>query len=618
MDWRQRSEMARMGWNVGQRPQRQRRRSGTAPISRRSLLGGGVAALAAGGTASIVALQQLGNNESGNGDEASTFVPQAIVPTFAPALDPATPRPTASTRSTPVVALDSISDASVVQLRQALDGGQFTVRELAQTCLDRIDELDGGEFGLGAMIEVNPDLFEIASARDRELRRGEIRGPLHGIPIVVKDLFASADAMATTAGSHALLKNPAMRDAFLITQLREAGAILLGKTNMTEWSNFKGTVQTSGWSPRGGQTRNPYRLDSSPWGSSSGSAVAVASGLVPLALGVETDGSITCPASATATVGMKPTVGLTSRSGVIPISYTQDSPGPMARSVADVAALLTAVAGYDSEDPGSGDLGWTAPAAAYSSFPIGGVGSIDYTAFLDADGLRGARIGVARDLLYEPNAIALMDAILPELEAAGAEVIDPVFISTVEDLSSGVDEYQLLVTEFRYGLETYFASYTPGGAIMSVADLVAYNDANAEEELIYHDQAVFHSALKTGSIWDSWYRDLVVSNLTRARDDGFDAVLAEHRLDALIAPSAGPPTVISLDGDDFTGSSSQISSMAGYPIISVPLGYIDGLPVGLSFMGPAFSERLLLKLASGFEAIHPIREAPGFGLGTLD
>jgi amidase len=531
----------------------------------------------------------------------------------------ATPRPTtAASRSTPAIALTSVSDASVVQLRRALDRAELSVRELVQACIDRIDELDGGEYGLSSIIEANPEVMEIAKTRDRELRQGQSRGPLHGIPVVVKDLLATADSMATTAGSMALLNNPAVRDAFLITQLREAGAILLGKTNMTEWSNFKGTVQTSGWSPRGGQTRNPYRLDSSPWGSSSGSAVAVAAGLVPLAIGVETDGSITCPASATATVGLKPTVGLTSRAGVIPISYTQDSPGPMARSVADVAALLTAIAGYDPEDPGSGDLGWTAPAAAFASVPIGPVGSIDYTEFLDPDGLRGARIGVARDLIYDPNAIALMDELLPELEAAGARVIDPVYIANVDELASGVDEYQVLVTEFRYGLEAYFANYTPGGAIMSVADLVAYNEANPDEELIYHDQAVFHSALNTGSIWDDWYRNLVVSNLTRARDDGFDATLAENRLDALIAPSAGPPTLISLGGDDFRGSSSQISAMSGYPIVSVPLGYVDGLPVGLSFMGPAFSEGLLIKLASGFEAIHPIRDAPGYGLGTLD
>jgi amidase len=608
-----------MVWNAEPSPRRRRRRNSDSPISRRALLGGGAVALAAGASASALVLWRQSDNGGPEDGAQDAFTPQAIVPPPATTSIAATPRPTAAAPSaTPSAALASISDASVVQLRRALDRGELSVGELVQTCIDRIDELDGGEYGLGAIIEVNPEVMEIARTRERELRRGESRGPLHGIPVVVKDLLATADSMATTAGSIALLNNPAVRDAFLIAKLREAGAILLGKTNMTEWSNFKGTVQTSGWSPRGGQTRNPYRLDSSPWGSSSGSAVAVAAGLAPLAIGVETDGSITCPASATATVGLKPTVGLTSRAGVIPISYTQDSPGPMARSVADVAALLTAIAGYDPEDPGSGDLGWTAPAAAYSSSPIGPVGSIDYTGFLDPDGLRGARIGVARDLIYDPSAIALMDEILPELEAAGARVIDPVYIASVDSLASGVDEYQVLVTEFRYGLEAYFANYTPGGAIMSVADLVAFNEANAEEELIYHDQAVFHSALNTGSVWDDWYRNLVVSNLTRARDEGIDATIAENRLDALIAPSAGPPTLISLGGDDFRGSSSQLSAMSGYPIISVPLGYVDGLPVGLSFMGPAFSEGPLIALASGFEAIHPVREAPGYGLGTLD
>lgn len=585
-------------------------------MSRRSLLAGGAVAFAAGASASALAVWQ---QTHGAGPKEDPFTPLAIVPPLAMSPAAATPRPAAPAASpSPSIALDSISDATVVELRQALDAGALSVRELLEACVARIDELDGGELGLGSIIETNPEVLEIARARDRELRRGQSRGPLHGIPIVVKDLLATADGMSTTAGSLALLDNPVARDAFLITRLRESGAILLGKANMTEWSNFKGTVQTSGWSARGGQTRNPYRLDYSPWGSSSGSAVAVAAGLVPLAIGVETDGSITCPASATATVGLKPTVGLTSRSGVIPISYTQDSPGPMGRTVADVAALLTAIAGYDPEDPGSGALGWTAPAAAFPSSPIGPVGSIDYTEFLDPDGLRGARIGVARNLIYEPNAIALIEAILPDLEAAGARVIDPVYVASVDSLASGVDEYQVLVTEFRYGLEAYFANYTPDGAIMSVADLIAFNEANAEEELTYHDQAVFHGALAAGTIWDDWYRDLVTSNLTRARDEGIDAALAEHRLDALIAPSAGPPTLISLGGDDFNGSSSQISAMAGYPVISVPLGYVDGLPVGLSFMGSAFSDGLLLKLASGFEAIHPVREMPGYGLGTLD
>lgn len=604
-----------MAQGSGRRRRRHGRRQSPV-LTRRALLGAGAVAAGAA-TASIVAILRQ-DDDHGPEPAPAPGAAQSIVPAPSPmpagaAAPSPRPRPTA----TPVVAFSAIERASVVELRAALDLGRLSCRELVAACLDRIADLDGGDLGLGSVIEVNPEALEIAAVRDGELARGGGRGPLHGIPVLVKDLLATGDGMATTAGSLALLGNPAAQDAFLVSRLREAGAIVLGKTNLTEWSNFKGTVQTSGWSARGGQTRNPYRLDASPWGSSSGSAVAVAAGFAPLAVGVETDGSITCPASATSVVGMKPTVGLTSRAGVIPISFTQDSPGPMGRSVADVAALLSVIAGYDPEDPSNGDGGWTAPASALAASPVGLAGLVDYTRFLDRDGLRGARIGVARDIFFEPGAMALMEGVLPILTAAGATVVDPVGIASMEELGPGITEYQVLVTEFRYGLERYLAAYTPGGAITSMADLVAFNDAHADEEMRYHDQAVFLSAMQAGSIWDTWYREMVASNLRLARDEGLDATLAAHRLDALIAPSAGPPTMISLGGDDFTGASSQISAMAGYPAISVPLGYVDGLPVGLSFMGTAFSEARLISLAYAFEQLHPVREAPQFRLGTL-
>jgi len=514
--------------------------------------------------------------------------------------------------SPPPPALPAIEHASVGQLRRALDGRQLSVAELVEFSLDRIAAMDGGELGLGAVIETNPSARKIARGLDRELARGKVRGPLHGIPVLVKDLFATADRMATTAGSLALLDNVVVRDAFVIERLRAAGAVVLGKTNLTEWSNFEGAPQASGWSTRGGQTRNPYRLDRSPWGSSSGSAVAVAAGYAPLALGVETDGSIVCPASATATVGLKPTVGLTSRAGVIPISFTQDSPGPMARSVEDVAYLLSAIAGFDAEDPARGEVGWTAPEAASASAPVHEPGAVDYTRFLDPDGLRGARIGVARDVFVDSAAAALVEEVLPLMAAAGATIVDPVGIIPGEPLASSATEYALTLMEFPFALEWYLAAYAPDGPIRGLSDVVAFNEAHAEEALVYFDQSGFYDALAAPSIWDDVYAETARGNLAWSREYGIDATMDAYELDALIAPTTGAPTEISLGGDDFPGACSQLPAMAGYPILNVPLGDVDGLPVGLSFMGRAFGEPTLLRLAYAFERIHPARRPPEY------
>jgi amidase len=495
-------------------------------------------------------------------------------------------------------------------LRQALDARQISAVEIVRACLDRIASLDTGDLGLHAVIEVNPRALDAAAVRDRDLARGLHRGPLHGIPVLVKDVFATTGGMANTAGSLALLDNAVGRDAFVIAKLRQAGAIILGKTNLTEWSNFQGAGQTSGWSPRGGQTRNPYQLDHSPWGSSSGSAVAVAAGYAPLALGVETDGSIVCPASATATVGLKPTVGLTSRSGVIPIAFTMDSPGPMARTVEDVAFLLTAIAGYDPDDPAHGDLGWLFPAARFATSPVHEPGTLDYTQFLDRDGLRGARIGVARNLFYDDDASVIVEEVLPILEAAGATIVDPAEIPTAADLAPGTTEWAVTATEFPVALEQYLQAYTPNGPLWSLADIVAWNEEHAEEALSRYGQETFYAALEAGSIWDPAYQETVVYNHDMARDAGLDAVLDEYELDALIAPTTGAPRPIGEGGDDFPGACTQVSALAGYPIISVPVGYVDGLPVGMSFMGRAFSEPTLLRLAYAFEQTYPIRQPP--------
>lgn len=526
----------------------------------------------------------------------------------------------ASPASTPEVARGaasiSLELASVRDLRQALDARQISAVELVQACLARIATLDPGETGLHAVIEINPRALDAAAVRDRDLARGNHRGPLHGIPVLVKDVFATVDGMANTAGSLALLTNAISREAFVITRLRQAGAIILGKTNLTEWSNFQGAGQTSGWSPRGGQTRNPYQLDHTPWGSSSGSAVAVAAGYVPLAVGVETDGSIVCPASATSTVGLKPTVGLVSRSGVIPISFSMDSPGPMARTVEDAAYLLSAIAGFDPHDPAYGDLAWLFPAARFSSFPVPDPGTLDYTQFLDPDGLRGARIGVARNVFYDDAASVLVEEMLPVLEQAGATIVDPAEIPTAGELASGLTEWTETVVEFPHALEQYLLEFT-NGPLQSLADIVTWNEAHAGEALPRYGQENFYAALESGSIWDQAYQETVAYNQEMARDAGLDAVLDEFELDALIAPTTGAPRPIAEGDDAFPGSCAQVSSLAGYPIISVPVGYVDGLPVGMSFMGRAFSEPVLLRLAYAFEQIYPVRQFPEFRLGTL-
>ncbi len=612
-----RAQREAAGWydstmqNVGYRRGTRRR------VTRRHLLLGG--ALYATGVGSVLAARALHDQPA----------PPAPSPTpTAGVLSDSTPPPAsfpgvmqaASPAATPDVARGaaniSLERASVRQLRQALDARQISAVELVQACLDRIATLDQGETGLHAVIEINSRAFDAAAVRDRDLARGNHRGPLHGIPVLVKDVFATVDGMANTAGSLALLTNAITREAFVITRLRQAGAIILGKTNLTEWSNFQGAGQTSGWSPRGGQTRNPYQLDYTPWGSSSGSAVAVAAGYAPLAVGVETDGSIVCPASATATVGLKPTVGLVSRSGVIPISFSMDSPGPIARTVEDAAYLLSAIAGFDPHDPAYGDLAWLFPAARFSAFPVPEPGTSDYTQFLDPDGLRGARIGVARNVFYDDAASVLVEDVLPVLEKAGATIVDPAEIPTAGALANGITEWSETVVEFPHALEQYLLEFTEG-PLQSLADIVTWNETHAGEALPRYGQENFYAALESGSIWDQAYQETVAYNHEMARDAGLDAVLDELELDALIAPTTGAPRPIAEGDEAFPGSCAQVSSLAGYPIVSVPVGYVDGLPVGMSFMGRAFSEPVLLRLAYAFEHIYPVRQFPEFRLGTL-
>jgi len=501
---------------------------------------------------------------------------------------------------------DVIEEASVSDLRNYLDDGTFTVAELVQACLDRIEDLDRGAAGLNAVIELNPDAVVIAEELDRELREGSSRGPLHGIPVLLKDIIATDDEMRTTAGSLALEDNVVVKDAFIVTRLRDAGAVILGKTNPTEWSNFMGSTGRSGWSTRGGQTVNPYHLNHSPSGSSSGSAVAVAASYVPLAIGSETNASIISPASTCGVVGLKPTVGLTSRAGVIPISFSQDSLGPMARSVTDAAILLSVIAGFDEDDPSAGVAEDSSPAAALSRSEIEALGTIDYAAALDSEALRGARIGVCRSLFgFAPEVDDLAEAAIDVMARAGAEIIDEVYLAYQDPTP-----YVVLLTEFAYGLTGFLDTYMPNGPIGTIQEIVDFNVEHAAEELTVTDQSGLTDALGAGTIEDPFYLETRALRQASIRDDGIDLIMDDLRLDALVAPAAA--LAASFSGGGSGGSSAEPPSVAGYPSITIPIGLVNGLPAGLHFFGRAFSEETLLTLAYSLEQALPPREPPTY------
>lgn len=452
------------------------------------------------------------------------------------------------------------------------------------------------------MLEVNPDVYEVAAALDEERAVGSVRGPLHGVPVFVKDNIDTADGMQTTAGSLALAGYYAPEDATVAARLREAGAILLGKTNLSEWANFRSTQSSSGWSSRGGQALNPYALDRSTCGSSSGSAAAVAANLCAAALGTETDGSVVCPSSACSIVGIKPTVGLASRAGVIPISRTQDTVGPMARTVADAAVLLGAIAGPDTRDPATRDSKAEA----------------DYTRFLDPDGLRGARIGVARDTYfgYSDEADALAEAAIEEMRALGAEVEDPADISTAADLMEGTAELEVLLYEFKAGINEYLAT-RPDLPTRTLEDLIAFNEENRDAIMPYFGQEIFEQAQAKGDLNEDAYKKALRDSQRLGRE-GLDRVLDEFGLDAVVMPTNGPPFGIDLlNGDGQVMGSSAPAATSGYPAITVPIGYSFGLPVGLTFVGRAYSEPTLIKLAYAYEQATLHRQSPQF-LPTAD
>jgi amidase len=483
-----------------------------------------------------------------------------------------------------------LEEATIDDLQAMIAGRRATSAMLVERYLERIDALDGiGGSGpaLRSVIEVNPDAMDIARRLDEERARKGARGPLHGIPVLIKDNIDTADRMATSAGSLALAANRAARDAHLVERLRGAGAVILGKTNLSEWANFRSTRSTSGWSGRGGQTKMPYVIDRNPCGSSSGSGTAVAASLCAAAVGTETDGSIVCPSTRNGLVGVKPTLGLVSRSGIIPIAASQDTAGPMARTVRDAAILLGVLAGADPRDG----------ASAASAGRI----AADYTVFLDEKALAGKRFGVLRQYTgYHPEVDRLFGEATAALKAAGAELVDPVEIP--KDSEYGDAEFNVLLYEFKVGLNAYLATCPPAVRTRSLEDLIAYNDANRADEMPFFGQEIFLKTQEKGPLSSLEYVEARARCLRLAREEGIDAALAKHRLDALIAPTGGPAWVTDwVNGDHFGGSCSTPAAVAGTPHVTVPMGQIFGLPVGLSFMGAAWSEGVLLGFAYAFE-----------------
>ncbi len=501
---------------------------------------------------------------------------------------------TASAAGKPATA-GGILEAGVLEQQARMQAGSLTSRSLVAQYLARIAAIDKRGPRLNAVIELNPDALDIAAAMDRERAAGKLRGPLHGIPVLLKDNIATADKMSTSAGSLALAGVRATRDAHVAAQLRAAGAVIIGKTNLSEWANMRSTHSVSGWSGRGGLTRNPYALDRNTSGSSSGSGAAIAASLATLAVGTETDGSIVSPASTCGLVGIKPTLGLVSRSGIIPIAASQDTAGPMTRTVADAALMLAAMAGADPADPITRE----------------GAGKADYAAALVKGGLQGKRLGVARNFFGSADAVdAIIERELAVLRAQGAVLVDV----TVPNIDKyGDSETEVLLYEFKPGLEAYLAGYAPHAPVKNMADLVAFNVKHADKEMPYFAQEHLVKSQATAGLAEKAYTDALANNHRYARAEGIDQVMKEHRLDALVAPTGGPAWLTDfINGDHYGGSFSSPAAVAGYPHITVPAGYTNGLPVGISFVGAAFSEAALIGMAYAYEQATLHRRAPRF------
>jgi len=501
----------------------------------------------------------------------------------------------ASTDSSP--ADFELDEVSITDLQRHIQSGRYSAHSLVEKYVSRIHEIDKAGPALNSIIELNPDAESIAANLDRERKDKGARGPLHGIPILIKDNIDTADRMMTTAGSLALVGSKPSQDAFVVKRLREAGAVILGKTNLSEWANFRSNHSSSGWSGRGGQTRNPYAVDRNPCGSSSGSGVAVSANLCSAAIGTETDGSVVCPSSANSLVGIKPTVGLISRAGIIPISHSQDTAGPMARTVSDAVILLGILTSQDPRDP----------ATAESR----GKSLSDYTKFLDRDGLKGMRLGVARKYFgFNDQVDKLMSERLEDLKRLGAILIDPADIPTSGKFDAS--ELEVLLYEFKADLNKYLAGLGTS-PVRSLKEVIDFNEKNRDKEMPYFGQDLFIKAQAKGPLTSQQYIQALRKNHLLTRTQGIDFVMKQNRLDALIAPTGGPawPTDL-VNGDHFTGGYSSASAVAGYPHITIPAGYVFGMPVGMSFFAGAYSEPKLIKMAYAFEQGTKARQPPKF------
>jgi len=530
------------------------------------------------------------------------FLKTAVVTSAAAALNPALSgaREVASSAVSPSPQVQpfELDEITISELQEGLNSGKFTARSLVAKYSARIEEVDKSGPAVKAVIEMNPDALSIADELDRERRAKGPRGPLHGIPILIKDNIDTADRMMTTAGSLALVGSKPPKDSFVAQKLRAAGAIILGKTNLSEWANIRSSHSTSGWSGRGGLTKNPYALDRNPCGSSSGTGAGISANLAAVGIGTETDGSIVCPSNANGLAGIKPTVGLISRSGIIPISHSQDSAGPMSRTVRDAAILLSALTGIDPED--------SATAAS------AGKSQADYSQYCDPNGLNGARIGVVRKYFgFNDSVDALMERSIDVMKKQGATIVDPADISTLGKF----DESELLVFmyELKADLNAYLARLGADAPVHSLNEIIEFNDKNRSREMPYFGQDLFLRSQSKGPLTEQAYLDAVARNRQLARAEGIDAVMEKNRLDALVAPTGGPAWLTDLpNGDHAAGGSSNAAAVAGYPNINVTAGFLFGLPVGISFFGRAWSEPTLIKLAYAFEQATKARQAPRF------
>jgi amidase len=534
-----------------------------------------------------------------------TFLRSSLITAVAaacPAIEVAHPARAENLAADAPPASFELDEITIDRLQAAFASDQESSRSITEKYLARIQQVDKAGPAINAIIELNPDALQIAEALDRERKAQGARGPLHGVPILIKDNIDTGDRMSTTAGSLALLGSCPSQDAFVAAQLRKAGAVILGKTNLSEWANIRSSHSTSGWSGRGGLTRNPYALDRNPCGSSSGTGAAVSANLCVAGVGTETDGSVVCPASANGLVGLKPTVGLVSRAGIVPISHTQDTAGPMARTVRDVALLLNAMVGADSEDS----------ATANSQ----GKRLPDYSKTLDPAGLKGARLGIVRKYFgFSETVDQLMDSLISEMKLAGAEIVDPADIPTIGKF----DESESTV--FYYELKADLAAYLArrgNTAVKNLKDVIEFNERNRQREMPYFGQDFFIKSQQKGPLGSKEYLDALALNRQLARVEGIDFVMDKFKLDALVAPTGGPAWLTDLiNGDHAPGGSSSAAAVAGYPNINVPAGSVWGLPVGVSFFGRAWSEPVLLKIAYAFEQVARARQKPRF-LPTID